>query len=148
MVNLCIVNEDNPPCNVSRKTIKACPSRGQLSLSWALSSPLTLSHLESGHTDPFPPQDCCSPCVFVYCSHNSRSCRLGSASQNSEHNRCSINTSFTIQSVRRDRSAEFYILENTLDNGLEDDLSKFVYNFTLENHLLAAALGQKQCQKP
>ena len=51
-----------------------------VSLSWALSSPLTLSHLESGHSIPFPPQDFCSPCVFVYCSHNTRSCGPGSAS--------------------------------------------------------------------
>ena len=29
---------------------------------------------------PFPPQDFCSPCVFVYCGHNSRSCGPGSAS--------------------------------------------------------------------
>ena len=42
-MNLCIVNEDYPQCNVSRKTIKACPGRGQ--------GPL--SHLESGHAIPF-----------------------------------------------------------------------------------------------
>ena len=38
-MNLCIVNEDHPQCNVSRKAIKACPGR-------ALDP---LSHLESGH---------------------------------------------------------------------------------------------------
>ena len=36
-----------------RKAIKAFPGRGQHSLSWALSSPLTLSHLESGQAVPF-----------------------------------------------------------------------------------------------
>ena len=53
MMNLCIVNEDYPPCTLPRKTIKACPGRGQLSLSWALSSALALSHLDSGHATPF-----------------------------------------------------------------------------------------------
>ena len=48
-------------------------------LSWALSSPLALSHLESGHAIPFSPQDVCRACVFLYCSHNTRSCGLGSA---------------------------------------------------------------------
>ena len=36
-------------------------------LSWALSGPLALFHLESGHAVPFPPQDFCSLCAFVYC---------------------------------------------------------------------------------
>ena len=58
--NLCIVNEDHPRCNVPRKAIKACPGRGQ--------GPL--SHLESGHAIPFPPQGFCSPCEFVCCSHS------------------------------------------------------------------------------
>ena len=31
-VNLCIVNEDHPRYNVSRKAIKACPGRGRLCL--------------------------------------------------------------------------------------------------------------------
>ena len=79
MVNLCIVNEDHPPCNVPRKAIKACLGWGS-SLSWALSSPLALSHLESGHAAPFSPQDFCSPCVFVYCRHNTGSRGPGSAS--------------------------------------------------------------------
>ena len=70
-MNLCIVNEDHPQCNVPRKTIKACPGRGW-ALSWALSSPLALSHLESGHAVPFSPQDFCSPCEFVYCCHNTQ----------------------------------------------------------------------------
>ena len=78
MVNLCIVNEDHPQCNGPRKAIKACPGRGQLS--WALSGPLALSHLESGHAIPFSPQDFCSPCVFVYCIHNPVSCGPGSVS--------------------------------------------------------------------
>ena len=80
MVNLCIVNEDHPRCNVPRKAIKACPGRDQLSLSWALSSPFALSHLESGHAVPFSPQDFCSPCVFVYCCHNTGSHWPGSES--------------------------------------------------------------------
>ena len=42
-MNLCIVNEDHPQCNVPRKAIKACPGRGRG----------TLSHLERGHTVPF-----------------------------------------------------------------------------------------------
>ena len=75
MVNLCIVNEDHPRCNVSRKAIKACPGRGWPSLGLSLA----LSHLESGHAIPFSPQDFCSPCVFVCCSHNTGSCRPGSA---------------------------------------------------------------------
>ena len=55
-------------------------SRREPALSWALSSPLALSHLETGHAIPFSPQDFCSPCVFVYCSHNTESCQPGSAS--------------------------------------------------------------------
>ena len=47
----------------------------------ALSGPHALSHLQSGHAVPFPPQDFCSPCVFVYCSHNTGSCGPGSASE-------------------------------------------------------------------
>ena len=78
-MNLCIVNEDHPRCNVPRKAIKACPGRG-----WALWGPLwpscPLSHLESGHAVPFSLQDFCSPCVFVYCCHNTGSCWPGSAS--------------------------------------------------------------------
>ena len=56
-MNLCIVNEDYPPCTLPRKAIKACPGRGRLFLSWTLSSPLALSHLESGHAIPFSSQD-------------------------------------------------------------------------------------------
>ena len=46
-MNLCIVNEDRPQCNVPRKTIKACPGRGRgiraLSLTWrAATQPLFL----------------------------------------------------------------------------------------------------------
>ena len=78
-MNLCIVNEDHPQCNVPKKAIKACQGRGR-SLSWALSSPLALSYLESGHAILFSPQDFCSPCVFVYCSHNTGSCGPGSVS--------------------------------------------------------------------
>ena len=53
-MNLCIVNEDHPQCNVPRKSIKACPGRGLSgSFSWALSSLLALSHLESGHATLF-----------------------------------------------------------------------------------------------
>ena len=43
MVNLCMVNEDSPQCNVLRKTIKAFPGGGQG----------FLSNLESGHAAPF-----------------------------------------------------------------------------------------------
>ena len=32
-----------------------------------------LSDLESGHAFPISPQDFCSPCVFVYCCHNTAS---------------------------------------------------------------------------
>ena len=39
-----------------------------------------LSSWESGHAVPFSPQDFCSPCVFVYCWHNTGSCWPGSAS--------------------------------------------------------------------
>ena len=79
-MNQCIVNEDHPQCNVPRKAIKVCPGRGR-ALSWALSSPLALSHLESGYPVPFSPQDFCSPCVFVYCCHNTGSCWPGSVSK-------------------------------------------------------------------
>ena len=43
VMNLCIVNEDHPPCNMPRKTIEACPGGGRLSLglSLALSPSLT-----------------------------------------------------------------------------------------------------------
>ena len=47
-------------------------SRQGSALSLGLYSPLTLSHLESGHAVPFSPQDFCSPCEFVHCSHNTR----------------------------------------------------------------------------
>ena len=64
-----------------------CPEKQQKpaqagvgSLSWALSSPLTLSHLESGHAILFSPQDFCSSCVFVYCCHSTGSGGLGSTS--------------------------------------------------------------------
>ena len=78
-MNLCIVNEDHPQCNVPRKAIKACPGRGRAFLG-ALSGPHTLSHLESGHVVPFSLQDFCSLCIFVYCSHNTGSCWPGSTS--------------------------------------------------------------------
>ena len=68
-MNLCIVNEDHPPCNVPRKAIKACPGRGQPLLG-SLWPSHPLSHLESGHAIPFSPQDFCSPCEFVHCCHN------------------------------------------------------------------------------
>ena len=55
------------------------------SFSLGLSSSLALSHLASGHAVPFSPQDFCSPCVFAYCRHNTRSCRLGSASHSDVH---------------------------------------------------------------
>ena len=65
-MNLCIVNEDHPQCNVPRKAIKACLGRGWalLGLLWPS---LPLSHLESGHAVPFSPQDFCK---FVHCCHN------------------------------------------------------------------------------
>ena len=65
-MNLCIVNEDHPQCNVPRKVIKACPSRG-----WAVSLALSPSlSLRERPCRPFSPQDFCSPCEFVHCSHN------------------------------------------------------------------------------
>ena len=65
-MNLCIVNEDHPQCNVPRKVIKACPSRG-----WAVSLALSPSlSLRERPCRPFSPQDFCSPCEFVHCCHN------------------------------------------------------------------------------
>ena len=78
-MNLCIVNEDHPWFNGPRRAIQACPGRGW-AFSGALSGPLALSHLESGHAVPCSPQGFCSPCAFVYCSHNTGSCWPGSAS--------------------------------------------------------------------
>ena len=66
-MNLCIVNEDPPQCHVPRKAIKACPGRGPGS--WALSPSLALRERPCR---PFSPQDFCSPCEFVHCSHNTR----------------------------------------------------------------------------
>ena len=68
-MNLCLVNEDRPRCNVPRKAIKACPGRGQVLLG-SLWPSRPLSHLENGHDVPFFPQDFCSLCEFVHCSHN------------------------------------------------------------------------------
>ena len=85
--NLCIVNEDHPRCNVPRTAIKACPGRGRV-LSWAHSGPHAISHWESGRAVPFSPQDFCSPCVFVYCCHNTGSCCPGSASVRKDQSEC------------------------------------------------------------
>ena len=74
-MNLCIVNEDHPRCNVPRKAIKACLGRGRLSL--ALSPSLTYG---VAMLPFFSPQDFCSLCVFVYCRHNTGSCWSGSTS--------------------------------------------------------------------
>ena len=45
-MNLCILSEDHPQCNVPRKAIKACQGKGQ-----------ALSPWESGLAVPFPPRD-------------------------------------------------------------------------------------------
>ena len=66
---MCIVNEDHPQCNVSRKAIKACQSKGRGAVLWREWPRL-----------PFSPQDFCRPCVFVYCCHHTGSCWPGSAS--------------------------------------------------------------------
>ena len=63
-----MVNEDRPPCNVPRETIKA--------VQVGVKGPL--SNVESCHAAPFPPQDFCSPCIFAYYSHNTGSQRRGS----------------------------------------------------------------------
>ena len=98
-----------------------------LSLSWAFCSTLDLSHLESGHAIPFSPQDFCSPCVFVYCCHNTGSCWPGSVSfspffpyNNSEHSKCFIpllpiylNTTFIPRTSQHlidlNKSTQFYL---------------------------------------
>ena len=69
-MNLCIVNEDHPQCNVLRKAIKACQGRGRGALL-----------LREWRRRPFSSTGLGRPCVFVYCRHNARSCRPGSASQ-------------------------------------------------------------------
>ena len=65
-MNLCIVNEDHPRCNVPRKAIKACPGRGQgplaLSLTYRMAMHSLFLHgtsvvhvnclLQPQHTDP------------------------------------------------------------------------------------------------
>ena len=74
--------EDHLWCKGPRKTIKACHGKGRGTLllrEWLRHSEV-LSSWESGHTIPFSPQDFCSLCVFVYCSHNTRSCGPGSTS--------------------------------------------------------------------
>ena len=76
-MNLCIANEDHPPCNVPRKAIKACSGRDQLSL---------LGSLWPSHPLSFREWPCCPffstgfLCVFIYCSHNTGSCGPESAS--------------------------------------------------------------------
>ena len=40
------------------------PVQAEVRLSWALSGPLALSHLKSGHAVPFSPQDFCI-CVYL-----------------------------------------------------------------------------------
>ena len=66
-MNLCIVNEDHPQCNVPRKVIKAGPGKG-----WG-----PLSHLESGHAVPFSRQDFCSVCELGPHSYNTQTLWAG-----------------------------------------------------------------------
>ena len=74
MVNLCIVNEDHPPCNVPRKTIKACPGGGlgALSLTWrAAAQPLFLHRISVVRVYLYIAATTADPeagiCVIIHC---------------------------------------------------------------------------------